>query len=115
MILLCCASELGLPEDLSAIEVILYDRKYVLIKTDCCNVAGLLLDRHSLLVLYLSYRPVCKNVLAAFLTWIRLVGPWTCKITEVLVCLPATNHVMAKSNMAAGVHYVFCYLEYIHV
>ena len=24
MILLCCASELGLPEDLSAIEVILY-------------------------------------------------------------------------------------------
>ena len=30
MILLCCASELGLPEDLSAIEVILYYYYYAL-------------------------------------------------------------------------------------
>ena len=31
MILLCCASELGLPEDLSAIEVILYYYYYYII------------------------------------------------------------------------------------
>ena len=31
MILLCCASELGLPEDLSAIEVILYYYYYYVI------------------------------------------------------------------------------------
>ena len=31
MILLCCASELGLPEDLSAIEVILYYYYYYIV------------------------------------------------------------------------------------
>ena len=37
MILLCCASELGLPEDLSAIEVILYYYYYYAI-VNCINI-----------------------------------------------------------------------------
>ena len=31
--------------------------------------------RPCIIVLDLAYRPVCNNVLAAFLTWIKLVGP----------------------------------------
>ena len=50
MILLCCASELGLPEDLSAIEVILYYYYYYL----CSSVLHQLCCWMSVLFVFLS-------------------------------------------------------------
>ena len=48
--------------------------------------------------------PFAKNVLAKFLTRNKSMGN-TWKITDVLICHPATNGVITKSNMAAAIHY----------
>ena len=44
------------------------------------------------MILYLACRPVYKRVLGEFLTSTQLVGAWTSKITEVLVCQVVTTH-----------------------
>ena len=73
---------------------------------------------HTHIVLDLAYRPVCKKVLAKFLTWNKSTGRYTWKITEVLDCHPVTNCVIAKSKMAAIINFenlILCYLEYMQV
>ena len=64
----------------------------------------MLLPGCALIVLYLVYRPVCKMVLTEFLSGIKFVGPWTWKMTEVLVRHHATFQALVKSKMAAVGH-----------